>query len=399
MRRKRSFRRTRKVIRGLRRSPRRRQSSRGRRKGYRRMQAGRMIRRSRLRQRGHKQLPHWKPPLSVPQASGAWRHAAQDAGRRHGDEYAALGGQDTCKDIVRFMQTRFTEFLAPYRLEPLSYSEVRELAKAYRAGFTTGRYQNGREAVLIPTTRPIDAIVCAQNEEDSIAGVLKELGRLPLSHTIVVVNGSSDGSLQAVLEASEDASIVHYPEALGHDVGRAIGASLSQAEILLFADADIPIAAEELGAYIWACDNGVDVALNDISPFLGPFFKRDGITHCKEWLNRSLGRADLHANSLTAVPHAITRRALDTVGVQNLIVPPKFQTLALSRGLRTEAVHAVDVIGRNRIRRTNVGASNPVAELIIGDHVEAFHSLWEENASFFSEKHQREQIAERRNRG
>lgn len=358
-----------------------------------------MTRRSRLRQRGHKQLPHRKRQLHGPQARGVWRHAAQDAGRRHGDEYAALGGQDTYKDIVRFMQSRFTEFLAPYRLAPLSYSQVRELAEAYRAGFTIGRYQNGREAVLIPTTRPIDAIVCAQNEEDSIAGVLKELGRLPLSRTIVVVNGSSDGSLQAVQEASEDACIVHYPEALGHDVGRAIGATLSQAEILLFVDADIPIAAEELGAFIWACDNGIDVALNDISPFLGPFFNRDGITHCKEWLNRSLGRADLHANSLTAVPHAITRRALDTVGVQNLIVPPKFQTLALARGLRTEAVHAVDVIGRNRIRRTNVGASNPVAELIIGDHVEAFHSLWEENASFFSETHQRERIAERRNGG
>lgn len=273
------------------------------------------------------------------------------------------------------------------------------MAEAYRDGFVEGRYQNGREAVLIPTAKPIDAIVCAQNEEDSIAAVLKELGRLPLSRIIVVVNGSSDGSLQAVQEASEDACIIHYPEALGHDVGRAVGANLSQAEILLFADADIPIAAEELGAFIWACENGVDVALNDISPFLGPFSNWDGITLCKEWLNRSLGRGDLHANSLTAVPHAITRRALDAVGVQNLVVPPKFQTLALARGLRTEAVHAVDVIGRNRIRRTNVGTSNPVAELIIGDHVEAFHSLWEENASFFSETHQRERIAERRNGG
>ncbi|WP_042230075.1 glycosyltransferase family 2 protein [Paenibacillus popilliae] len=358
-----------------------------------------MIRRSRLRKRGHKQLPHWKRQQYEPKARRAWLHEAHDAGRRHGDEYAALGVQDSYKDIVRFMQSRFTEFLTPYRLAPLSYSEVKDLAEAYRAGFTIRRYQNGREAVLIPTTRPVDAIVCAQNEEDSIAGVLKELGRLPLSRTIVVVNGSSDGSLQAVQDISEDACIIHYPEALGHDVGRAIGASLSQAEILLFVDADIPIAAEELGAFIWECDNGVDVALNDISPFLGPFFNRDGITHCKEWLNRSLGRADLHANSLTAVPHAITRRALDTVGVQNLIVPPKFQTLALVRGLHTKAVHAVDVIGRNRIRRTNVGVSNPVAELIIGDHMEAFHSLWEENALFFSKRHQRERIAERRNGG
>lgn len=392
MRRKRPFRRTRNVIRGLRHSARRRRPIRGRRKGSRRLPAGRIIRRHRFSTRGHKQLPE-------PKARVEWLHAAQDAGRRHGDEYAALGGQDAHKDLVRFMQSRFTEFLAPYRVAPLTYAEVRELAKVFRVGFTTGKYQNGREAVLIPTTRPIDAIVCAQNEEDSIAGVLKELGRLPLSRTIVVVNGSSDGSLQMVQQASEDACIIHYPEALGHDVGRAVGASLSHAEILLFVDADIPIAAEELGAFIWACDNGIDVALNDISPFLGPFYSRDGITYCKEWLNRSLGRADLHANSLTAVPHAITRRALDTVGVQNLIVPPKFQTLALVRGLRIEAVHAVDVIGRNRIRRTNVGASNPVAELIIGDHVEAFYSLWEENASFFSETHQREQIAERRNRG
>ncbi|HWI66751.1 MAG TPA: hypothetical protein VNT75_33480, partial [Symbiobacteriaceae bacterium] len=41
-------------------------------------------------------------------------------------------------------------------------------------------------------------------------------------------------------------------------------------------------------------------------------------------------------------------------------------------GLRVEAVHAVDVVGANARRPgLNLGLANPMADLILGDHLEA----------------------------
>ncbi|MGC6589925.1 hypothetical protein ACPV3A_33990 [Paenibacillus sp. Dod16] len=106
-------------------------------------------------------------------------------------------------------------------------------------------------------------------------------------------------------------------------------------------------------------------------PLLPEFGRQDEVTRCKTFLNRMLGRDDLEANSLTAVPHAMTRQALESIGYANLSVPPRAQTLAIRQGLRIEAVQTVDVLSVNRRRKTNRGKDNPVAKLIIGDHIEA----------------------------
>ncbi|MDF2715177.1 MAG: glycosyl transferase family 2, partial [Paenibacillus sp.] len=127
--------------------------------------------------------------------------------------------------------------------------------------------------------------------------------------------------------------------------------------------------------YIHAVERGADVALNDITPYIDVFAGRDPVTIVKEMLNRSLGREDLHANSLTAVPHALSRKAIDTIGCANLMVPPKAQALAVRNGLRIETAMSVDVISKNRVRDKNSGRDNPVSHLIIGDHLEALELL------------------------
>ena len=97
-----------------------------------------------------------------------------------------------------------------------------------------------------------------------------------------------------------------------------------------------------------------------------------------------LGRDDLEANSLTAVPHAMTRQALESIGYANLSVPPRAQTLAIRQGLRIEAVQTVDVLSVNRRRKTNRGKDNPVAKLIIGDHIEALGDTMKTLAGAFN---------------
>jgi glycosyltransferase involved in cell wall biosynthesis len=234
--------------------------------------------------------------------------------------------------------------------------------------------------VPVPTRQSLAAIVTVMNEERTLPDVLEQLNRLPLDEIVVVMNGTTDGSFSVARRAS-NAVIVHFPQPLGHDVGRAVGAKLARSDLLLFLDGDIPVGAEQLVPFVAVLAAGADIALNDISPNIGPFGERDAVTVMKEFLNRALGRPDLQANSLTAVPHAMSRKALETIGYKNLIVPPLAQSIAIRRGLKIECAASVDVVTRNRIKTWNAGDNNPVSRLIVGDHVEALSALTREAGS------------------
>jgi len=251
--------------------------------------------------------------------------------------------------------------------------------------------------LFAPPTRTVSAILSVYNEEDSLEAVLHELMKLQVHEIILVMNGCTDRSFE-IARMVPKAKIIHYPDPIGHDVGRAIGAKMAVSDILLFLDGDIPIPAHALAPFVHAVQQGVDVALNDITPYLSTFDHRDDLSHCKEFLNRSLGRGDLKVNSMTAVPHALSRRAVETIGYRHLMVPPKAQAIAMMRGLRVEVCCSVNVIERNKARKTNVGHVNPVAELIIGDHLEAIREAIDVLGSRMSlPDHSRKRIASRRN--
>ena len=200
--------------------------------------------------------------------------------------------------------------------------------------------------------------------------VIAQLKRLPLGEIIVILNGCHDRSYNKI-ERDERISIVHYKERLGHDVGRSIGAKLATGHNLLFVDGDLMVKAEQLALFLLAVDNGIDVALNDLSPFLPKFMSQDQVTRMKSFLNIALGRSDLGASSLTAVPHALSRNVLTVVGTHSLMVPPKAQVLAIIENLNVTNIASVDVVKGNRVREGNIGQGNEVAKLIIGDHIEA----------------------------
>ncbi|MCM3626015.1 glycosyltransferase [Paenibacillus glycanilyticus] len=243
--------------------------------------------------------------------------------------------------------------------------------KAFLEGyFSVRRGESTPNWVLLPTHKKVAAVVMAMNEEQSIMSTIRELERLPLHEIIVVVNGSTDSSLM-MARTSGKAVVLHYNEALGHDVGRAIGAKITNSDIVLFLDADIPISAEQLVPFVLAASRGVDVVLNDLSRHVGMFTDWDEVTIMKYFLNRSNNRDDLSVNSMTAIPHALTRKAIEIIGSANLAVPPKAQAIALQRGLRVGFGGSVNVFKRNRHRKDNVGMSNPISKLIMGDHLEA----------------------------
>lgn len=350
--------------------------------------------------RGLKRKPHAQRSIRAARATRssqvAWK-AAYAAGR----EIVSRNSGESELSYRQLKQTLRESFCTYWEISQRStpaYETVLELGEAFRKGFASAYRYSVPPFLLLPSRKRTATVLCAYNEQDGIGAVLNELKRLSIDDIIVVINGSTDSTYEIVRQADADVTIVHYPHKLGHDVGRAIGAKAAQADITLFADSDILVSAEQFGAFLWAVESGIDVALNDLSLFIGRFDKQDSISHCKNWLNIIVGREDLGINSLTAIPHALSSRAITTIGFQALAIPPKAHVLAIMNGMRVKCVQSVDVISRNKLRESNVGTDNPMQKLILGDHIEAIKAVWDVKGDLLHEPQQvRSRIATRRN--
>ncbi|MFC3341003.1 glycosyltransferase family 2 protein [Paenibacillus abyssi] len=214
----------------------------------------------------------------------------------------------------------------------------------------------------------VSVIIPVMNERRTIAAVIRHAYRVhPETEVIVVANGSTDGS--AELAQKIGARVIRYDHPLGHDVGRSIGAREAKGEILLFTDGDIIIPTRDLVPLIKAVNNGVDVALNK---YLGPTDKQHvhSVILAKHTLNIIVSNPDLKGASMTTIPHAISRRARDLIGSEQLAIPPKAQAIALYNGLNVQGVHYVEV-GKTNPRRGRRKGNDPLEQLIVGDHLEA----------------------------
>ena len=90
--------------------------------------------------------------------------------------------------------------------------------------------------------KQLSIIIPAQNEEATIKEVILEARKIEPKEIIVVINGSTDQT--EAIAKQLGATVIVYEEALGHDVGRAIGAQEATGDILLFIDADFAIPAK-----------------------------------------------------------------------------------------------------------------------------------------------------------
>ncbi|OCT14012.1 glycosyl transferase family 2 [Paenibacillus pectinilyticus] len=229
-----------------------------------------------------------------------------------------------------------------------------------------------RRSSFSPHPPVVSVIIPVCDEASTLRKVIQQALRVhPHTEVIVVENGSSDGS--KYIAESAGARVVSYAQRFGHDVGRSIGAREARGEILLFVDADFVIPAGEMIPLISAVQRGVDVALNKyIGIISGAEVHR--VVVAKYALNAVLNRRDLQGTSMTTIPHAMSRKALNTIGAEYLAIPPLAQAIAVQRGLRVEAAKFIQVGSRNRVRfRAEEG--DPVGDLIVGDHLEAINWL------------------------
>lgn len=230
-----------------------------------------------------------------------------------------------------------------------------------------------RPALSLPSSAKISVIIPVMNERKTLRAVLREARKLMPEEIIVVANGTTDGSMEIARESG--ARVISYDRPLGHDVGRSVGAMHATGDILLFIDGDMVISAARLLPFVTAVHNGVDVALNRYS---GRVKTRNvhPVALAKHALNSVLGRGDLRGASMTAIPHAMSRSALNIIGAENLTVPPKAQAIAIVRQLRVEAVQLINVSALNPMRH-RAGRSDPLRDLIVGDHLEAIRWVTE----------------------
>ncbi|OAB35271.1 glycosyl transferase family 2 [Paenibacillus macquariensis subsp. defensor] len=212
----------------------------------------------------------------------------------------------------------------------------------------------------------VSVVIPAKNESQTIAHVIMQVKKVhPKTEIIVVVNGSTDGTAEIAKQMG--ARVINYPTALGHDVGRSIGAKEAKGDIILFTDGDIVISSELLIPFVEAVEKGVDIALNK---YQGPVNTKNiqSVVLSKRVLNSLLLSSELGSSSMTAIPHAISRKALEVIGYDNLAVPPKAQAIALLSGLHVTQAHFVDIEKINPKRRKS---PDPLIPLIVGDHLEA----------------------------
>lgn len=255
-----------------------------------------------------------------------------------------------------------------------SWNNVQARGKSYAAGFMQGA---GKQAYLspVPLRNKAAAVVYAGSTEIALQQVLSQLEALPLLE-IVVVHGNSPDGMFTISRGYNNTIIAYFPDEVDADVGRALGAKLTDADTILFVDAEHAVDADILARFLWECDSRFDIALNDISGNMGMFHQRGEVEKFHEFLNTSLNREDLKINSLSTLPFAVSRYAFDTLGAAAFSVPVKAHAMAILKGLR------IGLGGSASSRMLQrMSDSEGKWRKAAGDHVEAWREAMNERGN------------------
>ncbi|MEW6447777.1 MAG: glycosyltransferase [Bacillota bacterium] len=222
------------------------------------------------------------------------------------------------------------------------------------------------------------AVVPAQNEAGRIGRVVQRLLTVSVDVVIAVVNGSTDGTQDELTGFSpERVHTLLFPEALGLDVPRVIGAACALkmgAEGVIFVDGDMAqVPLDVLRRLKDAVTGGIDLALTDCYPPEAPppdspVTKR--LLYLRKELNKSLGKSELGWASPVHGPHAASSRCLKIIPLRELAVPPVALCLAILAGLKVTVAasiphHKLGSPSRGSLHSTRIAAT------IIGDYLEA----------------------------
>ncbi|GMR64012.1 TPA: glycosyltransferase [Bacillus anthracis] len=222
--------------------------------------------------------------------------------------------------------------------------------------------------------KSLSVIIPACNEIDTISDVIQSVKGLNPLEIIVVANGCTDGT-ETVAEHL-GCKVLWYTEKLGNDVGRAAGAKEAIGDVLLFIDGDFAIQTSKLQLFLNPIlYNQADVVLNNLDALFLKRQKPNSITVWRQILNAILEREELKIDSLLAVPHALTKEVVQSIGYECFVNPVVAHLRLVQSEWRISRHCAIDVITPNKFRPTEhaaYGTSLSQSEKrMIGDHIEA----------------------------
>ncbi|MHB1652484.1 MAG: glycosyltransferase family 2 protein [Desulfitobacteriaceae bacterium] len=226
-----------------------------------------------------------------------------------------------------------------------------------------------------------DAVIPTQNEEKSIMATLTTALRLPLNRIIPVINGCTDRTLELIGSIPDPRlHILYFEKALGIDVPRAVGAKYAQSlgsQGVLFLDGDMSgDIFENLENLLKALEAGTDMALTNCYPYITYRAKLANLVlKFRSRLNRELDLfKTLGLATPTHGPHALSAKALSTLPVDSLAVPPLSLVWAKRAGLDIRVATSIphEALRSPRKHRRH---ARLLAETIMGDCAMALNAV------------------------
>lgn len=225
----------------------------------------------------------------------------------------------------------------------------------------------------------ISVVVPVKNEETGIAKTLDNCLNLPVNEVIIVLNGCTDNSHEIIKNHPllKKFEILLFTQPLGIDIPRAVGAAYAYSKNcsgVLFLDGDMQgNISSQLGELITAVtQEDVDMALTDCYPYLSTRTSiANTVLEYREKLNKTLGLIkELGAANPCHGPHAVSRRALETIPWRAFAIPPLSLAMAVENQLKVKIATSIP---HNMLLSPlrNDDHSIYIAETIIGDCLEA----------------------------
>lgn len=218
------------------------------------------------------------------------------------------------------------------------------------------------------------AIVPAYNEENSISQVINNLNQANIKEIIIVANGCTDLTYELAIRNKENAClhILDFPQPLGVDTPRAVGAALAKKMNptgVIFVDGDMKgNIAYTLINLMQDVEKGVDMALTNCYPYIQSRSKlAQLVLKEREMLNRKLGIFDkLGLASPCHGPHAVSRKLLEALPPKTIAIPPLSLVFAVLNLFTVNVAASISHHLLGSYARNNQHASL-IAETIIGD--------------------------------
>ena len=223
------------------------------------------------------------------------------------------------------------------------------------------------------------AIIPAYNEAKHIQTVLQNLIPCNFKLVILVANGCNDQTEEYALQASKklNLEILSFPEPLGLDIPRAIGAAHAKKyhpQGIVFIDGDMNgKITPSVFSLLQGLKKGLDLALTNCYPspcYPSPSQLSDlaaNVLKFREIVNKKLGVfPKIGCASPSHGPHALSARLLSQIPIKALAIPPLTLAYASQNHLQVGVAASISHKLLGSPQRSPEHAQN-IADTIIGD--------------------------------